>query len=238
MKQPRSDSSDLLRYHRPKLRLEDAPIPRPSAVSKQSVPLRPPCSERAVIDTQDRCLQNLTSYRAPSTAFVFPRARCAAVLVALFVGRMGDLYVLLNRCVFLSCFGCTRTRTLSVFRRASTLRSYAGDTSLPGGKYEPDDRSLEETARREAFEEVCCPFVSSTASHGALQIGLSPDRDKVPLLCILEPFLVGNHLIVTPYVHPSVRDICLLTILQSCRSHPGQHPPRTSHLSSLTPLPH
>jgi 8-oxo-dGTP pyrophosphatase MutT (NUDIX family) len=34
------------------------------------------------------------------------------------------------------------------------MRSYAGDTALPGGKYEPGDRSLEETARREAFEEV------------------------------------------------------------------------------------
>lgn len=61
-------------------------------------------------------------------------------------------------------------------RRASGLRTYAGDTSLPGGKWEPTDRSVEWTAvstwlgpvlssfvlvvdvigqRREAFEEVC-----------------------------------------------------------------------------------
>jgi coenzyme A diphosphatase NUDT7 len=84
-------------------------------------------------------------------------------------------------------------------RRASTLRSYAGDTSLPGGKYEPDDRTLEETARREAFEEVkykvsSFPHILNTIS----QIGLPPDPQKVPLLCILEPFLAGNHLIVTP----------------------------------------
>ena len=30
------------------------------------------------------------------------------------------------------------------------------------------------------------------------QIGLSMDKSKVPLLCILEPFLAGNQLIVTP----------------------------------------
>lgn len=52
------------------------------------------------------------------------------------------------------------------------MRTYAGDTSLPGGKWDPGDRSLEHTAvgvsnrlrvtlelmymqRREAFEEVC-----------------------------------------------------------------------------------
>jgi coenzyme A diphosphatase NUDT7 len=39
-----------------------------------------------------------------------------------------------------------------------TLRTYAGDTSLPGGKYEPDDRTLEDTARREAYEEVSFTF--------------------------------------------------------------------------------
>ncbi len=54
------------------------------------------------------------------------------------------------------------------------LRNFPGDTSLPGGRYEPGDRTLEDTAvsvvgtinrpltlctfsiqRREAFEEVC-----------------------------------------------------------------------------------
>lgn len=31
------------------------------------------------------------------------------------------------------------------------------------------------------------------------QIGLSLNKQKVPLLCILEPFLAGNQLLVTPY---------------------------------------
>jgi len=95
----------------------------------------------------------------------YPKSRQAAVLVALFVGRMGDLYVLLSQ-------------------RASNLRTYAGDTSLPGGKREPDDHSIEWTARREAYEEI----------------GLPSDTRKVPLLCTLEPFLAGSNLIVTPVV--------------------------------------
>ncbi|KAF8224615.1 hypothetical protein L208DRAFT_1310303, partial [Tricholoma matsutake] len=40
-----------------------------------------------------------------------PRSRCAAILIVLFVGHKGDLYVLLSQ-------------------------SYVGDTSLPGGKVE------------------------------------------------------------------------------------------------------
>jgi 8-oxo-dGTP pyrophosphatase MutT (NUDIX family) len=42
---------------------------------------------------------------------------------------------------------------LDLLRRSATLRTYAGDTSLPGGKVDPEDKSIEETARREAFEE-------------------------------------------------------------------------------------
>ncbi|KAJ7225070.1 NUDIX hydrolase domain-like protein [Mycena haematopus] len=138
---------NLREYHRPKrLKLTDARIPTLSAESK-------------------RCLKNLAAYRPRKPKFPFPRERSAAVLVALFVGRLGDLYVLLNR-------------------RSPSLRSYAGDTSLPGGKVEPEDRTIEETARREAFEEI----------------GLPRNKLQVPLLCVLEPFLSSNHLIVTPVV--------------------------------------
>lgn len=35
------------------------------------------------------------------------------------------------------------------------------------------------------------------------QIGLTPDKQKVPLLCVLDPFLASNSLIVTPYVPPT-----------------------------------
>ncbi|KAF8886963.1 NUDIX hydrolase domain-like protein [Infundibulicybe gibba] len=112
-----------------------------------------------------RCLRNLVSYQPKPLHFKIPKSRCAAVLVALFVGRKGDLHVLLSR-------------------RSATLRSYAGDTSLPGGKVDPEDKSWEDTARREAYEEI----------------GLPRDRQKVPLLCVLDPFLATNDLIVTPVV--------------------------------------
>ena len=36
--------------------------------------------------------------------------------------------------------------TLSFNRRSATLRSYAGDTSLPGGRVDPGDRTFEDTA--------------------------------------------------------------------------------------------
>jgi hypothetical protein len=43
------------------------------------------------------CLRNLAAYKRPKAPGRYPRSRSAAVLVALFVGRGGDLYVLLSR---------------------------------------------------------------------------------------------------------------------------------------------
>ncbi|KAH9931777.1 NUDIX hydrolase domain-like protein [Amylocystis lapponica] len=162
--------SNLLKFHRPRLHLNEAPIPTLKPESKQ-------------------CLQNLLYYRPPVPRIEYPKSRCAAVLVALFIGRMGDLYVLLSR-------------------RASTLRTYAGDTSLPGGKWEPQDRTIEWTARREAFEEI----------------GLPQDPKKVPLLCFFEPFLAGNQLVVTPVVvlilDNTLRPILNAPEVASLFSHP------------------
>jgi hypothetical protein len=41
-------------------------------------------------------------------------------------------------------------------RRSATLRTYAGDTSLPGGKVDPEDKSIEDTAVRDHLQ----PFSS------------------------------------------------------------------------------
>ncbi|KAJ6565887.1 NUDIX hydrolase domain-like protein [Mycena vulgaris] len=174
---------NLLDYHRPKrIRLSDARIPPLTAESK-------------------RCLRNLVGYRPRKSQFPLPRARSAAVLVALFVGRLGDLYVLLNR-------------------RSATLRSYAGDTSLPGGKVDPEDRTIEDTARREAFEEI----------------GLPKDKLKVPLLCILEPFMASNQLIVTPVV-VLILDNTLRPILNTAEVASLFSHPLSSFLSSSPPFP-
>ncbi|KAG8938715.1 hypothetical protein FRC04_007917 [Tulasnella sp. 424] len=52
-------------------------------------------------------------------------------------------------------------------KRADDLKSYAGDTALPGGKREKGDKSPEDTARREAYEEPALntPEVSILFSH-------------------------------------------------------------------------
>lgn len=47
--------------------------------------------------------------------------------------------------------------TLLLTERATTLRSHAGQVALPGGKRDPEDNSLIETALREAHEEVAIP---------------------------------------------------------------------------------
>ncbi|KAJ7605932.1 hypothetical protein B0H17DRAFT_1165106 [Mycena rosella] len=173
---------NLQEYHRPKrIRLSEARIPDLSLESKG-------------------CLRNLAAYRPQKPKFPYPRSRSAVVLVALFVGRFGDLYVLLNR---------------------------FGDTSLPGGKVEPDDKTIEDTTRREAFEEI----------------GLSRDKLKVPLLCILEPFLASNQLIVTSCVI-FLRLVVVLILDNTLRAY-SEHgrsrvtflSPLVSFLSSTPPFP-
>ncbi|KAJ7193660.1 NUDIX hydrolase domain-like protein [Mycena pura] len=174
---------NLLQYHRPKrLKLTDVRIPPLSSESKRS-------------------LRNLAAYRPPPLPCPLPRSRSAAVLVALFVGRRGDLYVLLNR-------------------RSATLRSYAGDTSLPGGKVEPKDRTIEDTARREAFEEI----------------GLTRNKLKVPLLCILDPFMASNNLVVTPVV-VLILDNTLRPILNTAEVAELFSHPLAAFLSSTPPFP-
>lgn len=59
------------------------------------------------------------------------------------------------------------------------------------------------------------------------QIGLPMDRDKVRKLCLLDAFLTGNGLIVTPWVHlPSHRVYqrwTKLTRIASLQRRPPRH---------------
>ncbi len=59
----------------------------------------------------------------------------AAVLVALYEDREGELRVVLTK-------------------RRADLRRHAGEISFPGGRHDPEDETLADTALREAEEEI------------------------------------------------------------------------------------
>eukprot|EP00127_Corallochytrium_limacisporum_P006950 Clim_evm4s239 gene=Clim_evmTU4s239 len=69
-----------------------------------------------------------------------------------------------------------------ITRRCSNMRSHAGECALPGGKRDPGDKSIEETALREAWEEI----------------GLDPGT--VEVWTKLHPMISKERLVVTPIV--------------------------------------
>ncbi|KAF2013153.1 NUDIX domain-containing protein [Aaosphaeria arxii CBS 175.79] len=86
-----------------------------------------------------QALARLRAYSPPPTQWYnCPLTRRAAVLILLFPDRHGELKVVLTM-------------------RASTLRSYAGQAALPGGKSDSLDETPFDTARREAYEEIGLP---------------------------------------------------------------------------------
>jgi 8-oxo-dGTP pyrophosphatase MutT (NUDIX family) len=101
--------------------------------------------------------------------------RAAAVLVPLFV-REDTVHVVLTK-------------------RTDTVRTHQGQVSFPGGSWEEEDASLEETALREAEEEV----------------GLSPDVVKVigvldDLPTYVSGFLVRPFVAEIPHPYRFVHD--------------------------------
>lgn len=94
----RTSNSDLYKFHRPKLRVRDTPHPLKWESELCAHPSHSPDStETANRPLPHRCLRNLSTHRTKRPAPPYPRAHSAAVLVALFVGRAGDLYVLLSQ---------------------------------------------------------------------------------------------------------------------------------------------
>lgn len=64
------------------------------------------------------------------------------------------------------------------------MRSFPGETALPGGKMEDIDINIENTALREAFEEVA----------------LNSKEENVKVISILQPYLSKNLLFVIPVI--------------------------------------
>ena len=72
-------------------------------------------------------------------------------------------------------------------RRASHLAHHAGQISFPGGKVDPNDASLMETALREAQEEIALP-PAAVSIIGALDMVTSPVGFLVqPVVGIVAP---------------------------------------------------
>ena len=86
-------------------------------------------------------LDNLRRFRYPqkfTLNSIWPANRRAAVLVLLFIGKKGELRVLLTK-------------------RSRNLRSFSGHVALPGGKADNIRETFEKVARREAEEEIGLP---------------------------------------------------------------------------------
>ncbi|XP_054802703.1 nudix hydrolase 15, mitochondrial-like [Prosopis cineraria] len=91
------------------------------------------------------------------------RPKRAAVLICIFEGDAGDLRVILTK-------------------RSSKLSTHPGEVGLPGGKADEGDEDDEDTAKREAKEEI----------------GLDPEL--VSVVTFLEPFLSKHLLRVVPVI--------------------------------------
>ncbi|OZJ03025.1 hypothetical protein BZG36_03979 [Bifiguratus adelaidae] len=106
-------------------------------------------------------LTRLANYAPPPDTLDYDLR--AAVLLPLFVNRHGGLDIILTV-------------------RALSMRRHAGEVALPGGGVEPEDKTMVDTALREAYEEI----------------GLEPNQQTV--LCCLRPFFSRHLTLVTPVV--------------------------------------
>lgn len=90
--------------------------------------------------SSQQVLARLRAYTPPPTQYYnCPLSRRAAVLIVLFPDRHGNLKVVLTM-------------------RSASLRNYAGQAALPGGKADSLSETPWDTARREAYEEIGLPM--------------------------------------------------------------------------------
>ncbi|PWN33536.1 uncharacterized protein FA14DRAFT_135823 [Meira miltonrushii] len=154
-------------------------MPKVTHISLPSPPELGPLTEDSL-----EALRNLSKHKPAKGSEPCPESvpayRRAAVLLCLFPGRNGDLYVILSQ-------------------RSSTLRSQGGDTALPGGRFEATDADLEATARREAWEETGLPIDPKRAP---LLCELEPFISINELL--VTPFVV---LILDPLIKPKLNPL-------------------------------
>ncbi|KAJ5624236.1 hypothetical protein N7510_000545 [Penicillium lagena] len=117
-------------------------------------------------------IHRLRNYVPPPTAYdTVPLTRRAAVLLLLYADSQGDLRIVITM-------------------RAKTLRSYAGDAALPGGRADTLAETPFQTARREAWEEIGLPNIDSPL----------PRPFAVEHLCEMPANLAKTELVVRPCI--------------------------------------
>ncbi|KAH0840331.1 hypothetical protein J3R83DRAFT_1347 [Lanmaoa asiatica] len=114
----------------------------------------PTRSDRADLSSSRHIAECERGDQVYATGARLPGGPSAAVLVPLFVGQSGDL-------------------------RSDALKTFAGDTVLPGGKIDAQDVTMEDTA---------------------VSFGLPQDKERVPLSGVMELHLAKGEILVTPCV--------------------------------------
>ncbi|MCW9739885.1 CoA pyrophosphatase [Proteus mirabilis] len=107
--------------------------------------------------------------------------------------------------------------TILLTERASTLRSHAGQVALPGGKREPQDKSLIETALREAHEEVDIPPSMVSVIGQLAPLRSSEGYLVTPIVGVIPPNLSLRH---NPTEVASVFEMPLSYVLNTQRYLP------------------
>ncbi|RPB27127.1 hypothetical protein L211DRAFT_609335 [Terfezia boudieri ATCC MYA-4762] len=144
-------------------------------------------------DESVRAILRLQAYKPPKTSYdSMPLSRRAAVLVLLFPDIHGRLRVVLTL-------------------RSEQLRNFAGQVALPGGKADTLTETPEDTARREAYEEIGLPLPNhnfvllappswNSSDHQSLDAEKQQIRFSVTHLTELPCHFSQNNLSVRPVV--------------------------------------
>ncbi|KAJ3813962.1 hypothetical protein F5876DRAFT_73357 [Lentinula aff. lateritia] len=125
-------------------------------------------------------LRRLRGQGFDGTNLSLHRQQLAAVLVLLYSDSTDSIQVLLTT-------------------RSKSLRSHPGQTALPGGRIDEEDREPKVLwgAFREAYEEVGLPFPSSLIIDSDNDI---PHIPNIHVLCTLSPHLSQWGIIVVPVI--------------------------------------